>query len=87
MIFILVVASVAGLVIILIGCLRRPEREVAPFEERFPALSDAEFVARCRPGTDPQVALRVRKVLAESLGVDEERIYPSSRLVQDLGAY
>jgi hypothetical protein len=30
------------------------------FERRFPPISDAEFVARCTPGTDPAVALMVR---------------------------
>jgi hypothetical protein len=54
------------------------------FNSRFPAISDAEFIARCSPGTDPEVALRVRRVLAESFNVECERIYPSSRLAADL---
>jgi hypothetical protein len=58
----------------------------ASFKERFAPLSDAEFVARCAPGTNASVALKVRKVLAEALNVEYERIHPSSRLMQDLGA-
>jgi len=49
-------------------------------------MSDAEFVARCTPGTTPKVALKVRQIVAKNLGVDYECIYPSSRFVEDLGA-
>lgn len=59
-------------------------QERVEFEKRFPAVSDAEFLARCTPGTDPQIALRVRKVLSDIYSVDENRIYPSSRLINDL---
>jgi hypothetical protein len=60
-------------------------RQVA-FEQHFPPLSDNEFVARCTPGIDRVVALKVRRILADCLCVEYERIYPSSRLVEDLGA-
>ncbi len=56
------------------------------FDERFPPISDAEYVARCRPKTNVHAALKVRRILSESLGVEYERIYPSSRLIEDLGA-
>jgi hypothetical protein len=65
------------------GCERRKR---AVMEERFPPISDAEFVARCSPGTDPAVALKVRRILADCLCVEYDRIYPSARLVEDLGA-
>jgi hypothetical protein len=61
-------------------------RKRLAFEERFPPISDEEFVARCAPGTSPEVALGVRRMLSDALGVDYERIYPSSRLIKDLGA-
>jgi hypothetical protein len=64
----------------------RATRKHDRFLERIPPISEAEFAALCRPGTDPDIALRVRRVLAESLAVDMERIYPSSRLLADLGA-
>lgn len=60
-------------------------REHARFRRRFPPITDANFVARCAPGTNPQVALRVRRIVADQLGVDYDRIYPSSRFVEDLG--
>lgn len=56
------------------------------FEKSFPAISDAEFLSRCRPGTNPEVALKVRRILSDCLGVEYERIYPESQLVRDLGA-
>lgn len=55
------------------------KRRREAFAQHFPPISDAEFMARCRPGTDPQVALRVRRIVAEACDVDYERIYPSSR--------
>lgn len=61
-------------------------KDRARFHERFPPISDAEYLARCKPGTDPEVALKVRRIVAGSLGVEYERIYPSSRFVEDLGA-
>lgn len=57
----------------------------AAFRKRFPPISDAEFLARCSPGTRPEVALKVRRLVAEELGVEYERVYPSSRF-EDLGA-
>jgi hypothetical protein len=56
------------------------------FNDRFPPISDDEFVARCTPGTRRDTALRVRRIVAEQLGVEYARIYPSSRFVQDLNA-
>jgi hypothetical protein len=83
---ILIVLCVASVIIALLAYLRimvKRHRDV--FEERFPPISDAEFVARCAPGTSPQVPLKVRRIVADSLGVEYERIYPSSRFVEDLG--
>jgi hypothetical protein len=56
------------------------------FNARFPPISDAAFMARCAPGADPKIALGVRRIVADQLGVEYERIYPSSRFVEDLGA-
>jgi hypothetical protein len=58
----------------------------AAFEERFPPISDAEFLARCSPGTDPEVALKVRRIVAEYFGIEYERVHPSARFVEDLDA-
>jgi hypothetical protein len=61
-------------------------RSRAKFREKFPPISDEEFMANCRPGTNPEIALKVRRMISESLAVDYERVYPSSRFVEDLGA-
>ncbi|WP_020470425.1 acyl carrier protein [Zavarzinella formosa] len=56
------------------------------FEQRFPPISDEEFMARCRPGTNPAVALKIRRIIADHLAVEYGRIYPSSSFIEDLGA-
>ena len=71
---------------LLLACYFLEKRRRAAFEERFPPISDDEFVALCRPGTDAAVALKVRQILAEALAAEYDRIYPSSRLMEDLGA-
>ena len=58
----------------------------APFEERFPRISDAEFLARCSPGVDPAVALKVRKIVATHFAIEYERVHPSMSFVEDIGA-
>lgn len=78
-----IIVVVLVLLSAMVYCMRRRQ---AALEQAFPPISDAEYLALCRPGTNPDVALKVRKVLAEALNVDWERIYPSSRLIQDLGA-
>lgn len=56
------------------------------FHDRFPPISDADFMARCLAGTRPEIALKVRRIISDCLGVEYERISPESRLHQDLGA-
>jgi hypothetical protein len=75
-----------GVFIALVICIVLAKKDQAAFEARFPPLTDAEFVARCGPGVSPAVALRIRRVLADALNIEYERIHPSSRIVQDLGA-
>lgn len=67
-------------------CIVWEMRRKRAFEKRFPPISDEEFMARCPPGTDPKVALKVRRIFSEQLGIDYERIYPSSNIVNDLMA-
>ena len=73
-------------IVAVVVCVVLSIRREAAFTKRFPPMSDEEFVARCTPGTDPDIALRVRKIVAEALNVDYGQIYPSSRFVEDLGA-
>jgi hypothetical protein len=56
----------------------------ATFKKRFPPISDDEFLARCAPGANPKIALRVRRIIAEQSGIEYERIYPESSFVNDL---
>jgi hypothetical protein len=70
----------------MIAFLSRPSRGQQAESRQFPPISDDEFVSRCGPGTNPDIALRVRRILSEYLDVDYECIHPSARLVEDLGA-
>jgi hypothetical protein len=73
-------AVVAVVVIVCVAEWRTRRR----FNERFPPISDAEFLARCKPGTNPEVALKVRRVIADALGIEYDRVHPDARLVADL---
>lgn len=61
------------------------KRSTAKFNKHFPPIDDDEFIRRCRPGVNRDVALRVRRVVSNSLGIDYERIYPEQSFVNDLG--
>lgn len=58
---------------------------IAKFNEQFPPIDDDEFVRRCRPGTNRDIALRVRRIISTQLDIEYERIYPEHRFVEDLG--
>jgi hypothetical protein len=58
----------------------------ADFEARFPPISDAEFLALCPAGTNPEVALKVRRIVADHFAVEYERVYPSMTFIEDLDA-
>ena len=47
-------------------------------------ITDEMFMAACSV-KDPAIALRVRKVLSDCSGVDEENIHPNDRLLYELG--
>ncbi|MEM8733132.1 MAG: hypothetical protein AAGG44_02860 [Planctomycetota bacterium] len=61
---------------------RRKQQEI--FRERWPPISDDEFVARCTPGTRRETALRVRKIVSEQLGIPYESVYPEQHFADDL---
>ena len=60
-------------------------RETRRWNEKFPPIPDDEFMARSSCA-NPQVALKVRMILADCFNVEYERIYPSSTIQGDLGA-
>lgn len=80
MVFMLVAIVVIGIAIA-IAC---HSYSVARFNERFPPIDDDEFLRRCRPGTSRDVALRVRRIVSEQLGIEYARVYPEQKFVEDL---
>jgi hypothetical protein len=71
---------------VLIACLADAKRDRRDFSQQFPPISDEEFLARCAPGTSPEVALKVRRIVSEMLAVEYEQVRPSTRFIEDLGA-
>ena len=68
-----------------IACQRQAvSEESTPHPRQQHPISDQEFLDACSV-KDPDIALRVRKILSDCSGVDEQFIHPSDRLVQDLG--
>jgi hypothetical protein len=56
-----------------------------PSKDKWPPITEDEFIRRCSPGVDRERALKVRHNISEQLGVDYNRIYPEQRFVEDLG--
>ncbi|MCH9652589.1 MAG: hypothetical protein K0U86_08690 [Planctomycetes bacterium] len=50
------------------------------FYKRWPAIDDDEFVRRCSPGTNREVALKVREIISDVSGEDYEHIHPEQPL-------
>jgi hypothetical protein len=55
------------------------------FDKRCPPMDDDEFLRRCRPGVNRDVALRVRRVVSKQLGIPYQQVYPEQNFVRDLG--
>ena len=54
------------------------------WKQRWPAISEEEFISKCTPGVNPERALKVRRVISEQLGIPYEHIHPEQRFVEDL---
>ncbi|WP_442506891.1 hypothetical protein SH528x_005765 [Novipirellula sp. SH528] len=54
------------------------------FNDRWPPITDDEFLAACSPGTSRDTALRVRRIVSEQLGIPYDRIHPDQDFVRDL---
>jgi hypothetical protein len=52
--------------------------------EKWPAISDDEFMSRCPCGTNRETALRIREIISEQTGVEYERIHPEQSFINDL---
>ena len=80
------VVFVLAVAVVVIAAVILERRRRSRFNDRFPPISDAEFMALCPPGTNPAIALKARRIFSDQLGVEYERIYPSSRIFGDLVA-
>lgn len=74
------IVVVSGLLV-----LASEERDREAFHEGWPPISDDEFLEACPLGTDRFIALRVRRIVSEQLGVEYLRLHPGMRFVEDLG--
>ncbi|MEZ6096241.1 MAG: hypothetical protein R3C03_18780 [Pirellulaceae bacterium] len=54
------------------------------FSKEWPPISDEEFLRRCHVGVNPEIALRVRRIVSRQLGVPYEQVYPEQSFVDDL---
>lgn len=62
-----------------------PARQQAAFSA-IPPITDDEFMARLPAGTNRDIALKVRRIVAEQFNVEYARITPETSFVNDLGA-
>ncbi len=70
---------------IMLGARRMRAPADVPSRDKWPPITEDEFIRRCSPGVDRERALKVRRIIAEQLGVEYDRVYPEQRLVEDLG--
>lgn len=84
--FVPICTGLALLAAAVIVCVLLERRRVVAFEERFPPISDTEFLTRCKPGTNPEIALTVRRIVAEHFAIAYERVHPSMTFIEDIGA-
>ena len=54
------------------------------FCERYHRIDDEEFIRRCGPGVSRHVAITVRRIISERLGIEYERVHPEQSLLRDL---
>ncbi|MCA9076299.1 MAG: hypothetical protein KDA93_14815 [Planctomycetaceae bacterium] len=84
--FLLQLASLLDLVVWVVrkvytAHLRAVQWAIAEFNAALPPMSDEEFLRQCSSGVSPEIALRVRAIVSESLGIDYERVYPHTNVV------
>jgi hypothetical protein len=80
----LLIVAGFGFVAVVIVFILIAKRNRVTFEERFPRISDAEFLALCKPGINPEVALKVRRLIAKQFSIEYERVHPSMRFIEDI---
>ena len=86
---ILALITILGFVCIMVRGFRTVAcREPSRFDARVTArqpVSDEEFIAACN-SQKPEIALRVRAIIADQLDVPEQYLHPDDRFVEDLRA-
>jgi|GEM_PF-1115354 len=79
------VGIVAGVLFLCVLVCLANQSAAAEWKERWPAISEDEFLAKCAPGTDRETALKVRRIVADQLGIEYDRVHPGQSFVSDLG--
>lgn len=80
-----ITGAIALLLFVFAVCCWLPARHQAMFPPR-PPITDDEFMARLPAGTNREIALKVRRIVADQFAVEYERITPETSFVNDLGA-
>ena len=76
---------IAGIIaLLLVAGIAWERKRSRDFERKWPAISDDEFVAKCASGTNPECALKVRRIISEQLGIPYEHIHPQQSFANDL---
>jgi hypothetical protein len=76
---------VLGSLWILLSEISNREHGLFDSNSRWPPIDDDEFIRRCDPGVNRDIALRVRRIVSQQLGVPYDRIHPDQNFVNDLG--
>jgi len=74
-----IIAGVAAVVVLIFSAsvLLAPSRS---YYKKWPAIDDDEFMRRCPQGTNREIALRVRQIVAHTTGEDYEHVHPQQPL-------
>ena len=63
---------------------RRQARHWDVYTEKHPPIGDEEFLRLCDAGANREIALKVRAIICDCTVIDYDRIYPNTRLMQDV---
>ena len=54
---------------------------MADSTKNYPPISEKEFLSRCRKGVNPEIALKVRRIVADQTQIEYERIDPNMAFI------
>lgn len=81
LVFVLILTTVAAA--LLLGPIYRRRWRIQ-FNSRYECIDDEQFLRRCGPGVSRDVGITVRRILAQQLSIDYERVHPEQSLQRDL---